>query len=395
MREKILVSISNGDALPDDALYSMNPDGSGQTRPFDFHAQPVYQTGGIWQPRIAPDGGSIYFRSDHGHIHTPASSNLFCITADGSECEQLTPGPNSGRWNQPGPYGAVEGTVTKPNGEPWGNSSVCLEGVGLTYSEPDGSFRFEDVPEGLRWIVAYEPGDTPCDSLAISVVAGVTYTVNLTPYSDYRMSFENPILHGDRVYHLLGPHELRWTRPGSSTPTVVYTATGSGVGIPAVGGLDVAPLSGRLAIVDYMEGCPTNRGLYLADRDGNDLRLLVDMKADANWCGAGAVFWSPDESRLALKGCYNWQTGLMVFDSTSGGFLGWICFDQHYTLYNIDFHGWSPNGDWLLCSFWLDQPETGVLSKIGVDTAGSPDASSVTNLLSGVAIGGATWGMLG
>jgi hypothetical protein len=395
MEEKILVSISSGDALPDDTLYIMDPDGNGQARLFDFHGQPMHQTGGIWQLRIASDRRSIYFCSDHGYIHTPASSNLFRIAADGNRCEQLTPGPNSGRWNQPGPYGTVEGIVTQPNGEPLGNSTVCLEGVGLTYSDPDGSFRFEDVPEGVRWIVAYKPGDTPCDSLAISVAAGVTHTVNLTPYSDYRMSFERPILHRERLYHVLGPHELRWIQPGDSTPTIVYTATGSGVGIPAVGGFDVAPSSGRLVIVDYLEGCPTNRGLYLADGDGKDLRLLVDMKADFNWCGAGEVFWSPDETRLALKGCYNWQTGLMVFDLASGSFLGWIYFDKRYTLYNVELHGWSPHGEWLLCSYWLEQPGATVLSKVKVDAAGSPDPSTATNLLSGVAVSGATWGMLG
>ncbi|MCD4669899.1 MAG: hypothetical protein K8S14_05590, partial [Actinomycetia bacterium] len=397
-QEKIVVSIADTTGS-DHTLYTLNPDGSGQTALFNFHSHPQDITASIWQPRIAPDSTTIYFNSDNAYLFTPASRNLFRIASDGSWWDQITPDVYSGKWNQPGPYGIVEGTVQKSNGDPWINATVFLEGMDLKYSEVDGSFRFENVPEGKRWIVAYEPGNSDqFDAEEILVAQGAPWTANLVPGSDSWMEFQSPIRYGDRIYHTFGINQIQWTDVNASTYVNVYTVSGSCT-IPTVDGFDVAPTSGKLAIMDYGTGCPTNRGLYIADKDGNNPQLLVDMKvAGTGWCGAQEVFWSPDESKVALKACYDfgsgWQTHIFVYDAANGAYLGGITFtDTNYTLVNVTLHGWSPDGNGLLYSYWLDQASTN-LDKARVNSDGSVDNTSFTSVLTGVHLGGATWGNL-
>lgn len=398
-QEKIIVSISN-DTWTDDTLYTMNPSGGGLTKLFDFHSHPKDTTGRIFQPRVAPDGSAIYSSSDNAYLYTPASRNLFRIASDGSWWDQITPDSNSGRWNQPGPYGTVEGKVTHGDGSPWGNCPVYLEGMDMLYSQADGTFRFENVPQGERFVIAYKPGDTPFDSEAISVVANTTYTVrDLIPTSDYRTSFEYPALYGSRIYHRFTSTSIKWTDVNVSAYTEVYNTSGFCTGIPTVDGFDVAPSSGKLAILNYQEGCGVgdteHQGLYIAGKDGNNLQLLVDMMAAGTyWCNMvtpQGIFWSPDESKIAFTWCYNWDTYLMVYDSATGYFLGGVYWDG--TSYTVNLHGWSPDGNWLLYSHY-DQPENGVLSKIGVNADGSLNTGSIVDLLTGTRISGATWGTL-
>jgi hypothetical protein len=403
IQEKIIVSISNN-ARNDDTLYTLNPDGGELTKLFDFHSHPKDTSGLILQPRIAPDGGIIYFSSDNAHFYTPASRNLFRIASDGSWWDQITLGPNSGLWDQPGPYGTVEGAVRKSNGDPWGNSPVFLEGAGMKYSQPDGSFRFENVPEGERWIVAYRPGSTIYDAQAISVVAGTTWHVDLVPDSDYWMRFQYPALYGDRIYHLLGLNTIQWTDLNVSAYTKIYTAPTEGcVSLPTVNGFDVAATTGKLAIVDHHgDGCLKNRGLYIADKDGNNLQLLLDMLADYNW-GISAVpqgvFWSPDESKIAFNAHYGGNPVIVVYDATNGSYLGGIPYPATWdTTYGVTLCGWSPDGGWLLYlldTFQVAQPSEKTLSKIKVNADGSLDVTSVVNLLTNPNISGATWGRLG
>jgi hypothetical protein len=402
LQEKILVPISN-DTATDDTLYSLNPDGSGLTKLFDFHNHPKHTTGHILQPRIAPDGGAIYFSSDHAYVYTPASRNLFRIAPDGSWCDQITPGPNSGLWNQPGPYGTVEGTIRRSDGTPSGNSPVFLEGMGLEYSQPDGSFRFENVPQGERWIVAYWPGSTVYDAQAISVVAGTTWHLDLVPNTDYRTSFEYPVPFGDRVYYLLGPDEIQWTDVNASVYTNVYTVPKDGcISLPTVKGFDVAASTGKLAIMDcHGDGCLKNQGLYIAGQDGNDPQLLVDMKADYNWGSVllpQGVFWSPDGSKIAFDGSYSGNPVMVIYDAATGSYLGGIPFPATWdTTYGVHLCGWSPDGGWLLYlleTFRVAQLAERMLSKIRVAADGSLDTTSVVNLLTNPNVADATWGRL-
>jgi hypothetical protein len=402
-QEKILVAVGASGSVPDSTLYTLNPDGSGSARLFDFHAHPKITTGGIWNPRIGLGGGAIYFASDNAYLFTPASRNLFRVAADGSWWEQLTPGPDSGRWNQPCPCGAVEGIVRNGYGDPWAGRAVYLEGKDMIYSGADGRFLFEAVPIGTRWLLAYRGlGEDVFDAQAVSVTAGITTQAMLSPDTDYRMEFGRPVPFEDRIYHVFAPHKIQWTTAGFTPPKEVYVNSGYGTGIPDIDGFDVAPSTGRLAIVNYREGCGAgdilHRGVYLADKDGNGVQLLVDMMADWNWCGAGEIFWSPDERRLAAKACYKqnyqWFTYLVVFDATSGATLGAVCFPQNYTLYNLNLHGWSPDGCWLLYSCWLNDVTTGVLAKVPVNTDGSLNPVGAVALLSNTHISGATWGLL-
>lgn len=402
-QEKILVSIGASGGVPDSTLYTLNPDGSGQTRLFDFHNHPRDTSGGIWHPRIEPGGGAVTFSSDSAYLFTPASRNLFRVGTDASWWAQITPGPNSGRWDQPCPCGVVEGIVRDGYGDPWADRAVYLEGKNVAYSGADGRFRFDTVPTGARWIVAYKGlGEDVFDAQVISVADGLTTDVALSPDTSYRMEFGRPVRYGDRIYHVLAPHIIRWTGTQFTSPVEIYRNTGVCTGIPDIDGFDVGPTSGRLAIVNYQTGCgigdTMHQGVYVADKDGNDMRLLVDMMTDPNWCGANEIFWSPDESRLAAKACYSqngaWITYLVVFDAGNGSVLGSVYFPQGYTIYNATLHGWSPDGGWLLYSSWLNDPSTGVLGKVPVNLDGTLNPEGAVTLLTDSIINGATWGKL-
>lgn len=392
---KILVSVSNNNTFTDDSLYIMNPDGSGQRKLFDFHRHPKHNSGRILFPRVSRDGRYIYFSSDNSFAYTPAGRNLFRIPVNGSRWEQITPGPHSGKWNMPCPCGMVVGTVRRPNGTAWGNCPIYLEGMSMIFSRPDGTFRFDRVPEGRRWIVAYRPGSTVFDSQLIVVTRGATARVDFVPRSDFRWSFERPAFYGNRIYYQSGVKDIQWTDVGGTNHTKVYSSTGACTGITDVDGFDVAPSSGRLAIMDYQEGCMTNRGLYIADGNGGNMRLLLDLKQNNNACGAGEVFWSPDESKLAFKVCYNWQTCFFVISAYNGNVLGYICApNRSYTVHNTFLCGWSPDGQWLLYYMYLNNPAAGMMFKVKVTAQGAIDHNSGVGLLNNVAISGATWANL-
>lgn len=387
--EKIIVSIAND--LTDDTLFSMNPDGSGKNKLFDFHGHDKDITARIYDLRVAPDGGTVTFSSDHACRWTPADYNLFRIGSDGSWHDQITPDPQSGLWDQPCPCGSVEGTVYESSTGPvLVGGQVFLEGKDYVWTDTNGAYRFDNVPAGRRWIVAYQDGFTYNQSAEVYVPTGGTAHQDLTPEYSYRMAFRYPKLHGTRVYHTLDMAGIRWTDVGASAYTSVYSAT-QGCGIPGVDGFDVAPTTGKLAILDFEQGCPAIRGLYITDKDGNNSQLLVDMAGDPNWWSGEDVFWSPDESRIAFKGSYGSYIYLLVYNATNGALLGSAYFDASYA---VSLYGWSPDGNWLLYAYWLNQPSEGVLSKIRVNPDGSFDEGSIVNLLTNTFVSGATWGEL-
>jgi len=404
-QERILVAIDAGGSLPDTTIYVLNPDGSGKARLFDFHSQPKDTRGGVWGLRVA--GNAIYFHSDHANLYTPASRNLFRIPADGRWLDQITPGPHAGDWNQPCPCGRISGFVRQSNGQPWGAAPVYLSGVGSTNTTPDGSFRFDHVPIGPRWVVAYRPGNSNVyDAESLSVVAGTATNVQLVPDSTLRMNFEHPALLGSRIYYRFSSASIQWTTLDFAAPVEVYKTSGFCTGVPTVDGFDVAPTSGRLAILNYQQGCgvgdTAHRGLYLADKDGNHLQLLVDMLANYNWSDTGVpqgVYWSPDERRIAINAMYAGNPVIVVFDAASGAYLGGVSYPATWdTTYGLYLYGWSPDGGWLLYLVEVHQvakPTQRALVKIRVNSDGSVDLDAIEQLLRDPNISGATWARLG
>ncbi len=400
--EKILVSLSNDTTTwADDTLYAINPtDGSGQTRVFDFHSHPKFTTGNIWGPRISPDGQHIYFHSEHAYIYTPARRNAFRVASDGSGLDQITPGEKSGVWGETG-NSTVSGWVQQGDGTPWANAPVYLEGMDMVYSGADGSFSFSNVPPGVRWLVAYKPGDTPFDSTPVHVVSGVDNTgLVLVPASDYRMNFEYPVFYSNRVYYNFSGASIQWTDLNFSAQHTVYTPSTAGcVTTSQVKAFDVAPTSGRLVVFDYHgDGCTGNAGLYITDKDGGNKQVLLNMWNDSNWNEPlqAQIFWSPDESKVAFKGSYTsnyaWYDILVVVDATSGAILGYAFANTSSDV--LTLHGWNPAGDWLLYSTESGNPAQKTLSKIKLNADGSFDFASDTVLLSNQPISGATWGNL-
>lgn len=394
--EKIIYSILNasGDTS---TLYTMNPDAANQQKLFSFESNPKDTQGKINNLFITHDGKSIYFNSNNNYLYTPARNNIFRISSDGTQSEQITPGPNSGKWNQPCPCGTVSGIVQKSNGDPYMNCPVFLEGAGMKYSGADGSFRFENVPAGVRWITAYRPDNSSVfNSMPIDVKANLTASINLTPSSDYRLNYESPQVYNNRIYHILDPTTIQWCDDEGITFHEIYNASGGGCSFTELGGFNISPVSGKILISDFANGCTTNRGIYTSNQDGDNPQLLIDMKSDYSYCDSKEAFWSSDNTKIAAKVCYNYQTCLAVYDAVSGSLTGSACFDQNlgYTVYNVQLYGFSPDNKWLLFSSWLNDPANGELSKIGVKQDGTLDFSNGITLLSNVNINSATWGNL-
>ena len=388
--EKILVSVTNA-TQTDDVLYVVNDDGTGQQVFFSFRNHPKIKNGRIIDLSVDRASGTILFSSDHAYVYTPAGFNVFSLSPDGRQLNQLTPGPYSGKWNGQCPCGTVAGTVKRRDGLPYSGAPVFLEGVGMIYAKGDGSFRFDKVPEGQRWLVAYKPGATVFDSQVVAVARGTTAMANMIPVSDFRANFQAPRYAHGRLYYRYGHNMLNWTTNNNMTYKNVYTAQGACSGICDIDGFDVGPKTGRLAIMDYQDGCPTNRGLYIADKNGGNLRLLVDMKADNRWCGAQEVYWSPDETKLAFKACFNWQTCIFVINAANGAVLGFMCApNSNYSLYNIGFYGWNRTGTKLMYSMH-QQPTNVSLAVVNVQPNGTVDYNSTRVVAQNAAICSAAW----
>ena len=400
--EKILVSLSNDTTgWSDDTLYAINPaDGSGQTKIFDFHNKPnnsPLSTGEIWAPRISADGKQIYFHSEFAYAYTPARRNVFSISSNGATMDQVTPGEKSGMWGETG-NSTVSGQVRKGDGSGWSGAPVYLEGMNMVYAGADGSFSFNNVPSGVRWLVAYKPGDLPFDSTPVNVVSNLNNTgLTLTPSSDWRANFQYPVPYGDRIYYNTGA--LKWTDTDFSAEHLVYTSPPDAcTGIPDVDAFDVGRVTGKIAVYDYQEGCGVgnnnHNGIYTLDKDGGSKTLVADLLNASGWGDAlqPQVFWSPDESRLAFKGLYNWYQVLVVLDVSNSAILGVAYADN--TSQTLTLHGWSPDGNWLLYSVYDGDKTKTTLAKIQVKTDGSIDLSTDTPLLTNQPISGATWGTL-
>ncbi|MBF0361518.1 MAG: hypothetical protein HQK49_10920 [Oligoflexia bacterium] len=366
----------------------------------------IQMTANMKDLRFDPSTREIYFSSAYNNSYTPSRYNIFKTTADGKPHTQLTPGPNSGvKYSGNFPSGKVSGTVKKTNGDPWSSAPVFIEGAGMVYTDAQGKFSFDKVPAGLRYIMGYRTASDVYQGMPLNIVENTSIEVSLSPYMNIKANFERPALYEDRVYFRNYPYEVVYMKKKSNNDhnlnhnqnpietKVIYTSTSQGCTSYNVEGFDVAPKSGRVAIIDYTPGCPTNRGLYLTDKDGQNLSVLIDMKLqNSEWCGMKAVRWSADESKLAVLACYYWYPMLFIFDTTNWNLLGQMYFDKNlYPYANINLYDWSSNNEWLLVSYYSNDMNNGNLSKIKVNPNGSIDYTNIVNIISGNTIYGATF----
>ncbi len=406
--ERIVLSINEpGDFGDIGALYTMRPDGTGLEKFFDFSGHPTDQSGSLWQVSLSPDGSEVYFVSDNSFAYFPTQRNLFRAAVDGTWWQQLTPLAQPVNMESNCPCGTITGTVIQSSGTPWSNSSVFVQGVPMAKSGGDGRFTMNNVPAGVHVVMAYSPALDRYASTTVVVTANQTVdTGQLQPAYEpgSRLSYGSPVLAGNRLYSRLGLDGLRWSGVESPEKAVeVYKSPICSASL-FFDAFDVARQSRRLAIMDYAEGCATNRGLYIADQDGQGMAVFLDMKVDNPqgsgnyyWNGGGDVRWSPDEKSIAMVASYKPDlitayTYLLVYNSETGENTGAIYFDSAYTLYNVQLFGWDPSGSWLLFFYWLNSPEQGILAKINVKADGSLDAASVQTLIQNRNIGGAAWG---
>ncbi len=388
---KILFSVSDN-TQTNSIMYVLEPNTGKVEELFSFKNHPRVNTGTIFDISVSSDGKEIYFSSNNAYAYTPFSSNIFRIASDGSWIDQITPDKNSGYWEKGDR--TVQGRVYRSNGMGWANCPVFLEGVGMVYSQADGSFVFKNVPDGIRYIVALRPGSNVYDAITVNVGAGGISGIQLKPDQDYRTGFSKPLKVGDRIYYKFSPKTIGYTDIYANSFNEVFdiAKTTSGCsGFLDIKGFDTGKKTGRVAIMDYIEGCQTNRGLYLIDGNGNNYTLIVDMKSDYNWNGGTDVSWSPDERFIAFIASYNWVTYLMIMNMSTGQIVGNMPFGNQYTLYNVKLYSWSPDGAWILFSY--GQNNSWYLAKIEVNN-GMLNTQNIVPLLNNVNIQSACWAEL-
>jgi hypothetical protein len=292
--------------------------------------------------------------------------------------------------------GKVIGTVKKSNGEPWIGALVFLEGMQFVNAKTDGSFAFDNVPPGVHNIVVYRPGQSDVYTfLPVEVKAGITSNIgNLNPDNSGKLSFTQPQSYGNFLYFQQSP-SATIKKMNLTTGAMIdfYTQTRNGCDFYNQLNFDIARHSGKIAIVDYASGCPGHQGVYVMDQNGQNFNMLLNFKSDA-WCGAGDVAWSPDETKIAVTACYNYNYAILVFDVNTKQIIGqaWASPQMSPTFYNFKLHGWDPNGNYLLYSAWKDSPNLTFLYKISVQSMGTNQPLS-TLLFQG-ALESATWSIL-
>ena len=174
--ELIFVSLSQDAPIwTDDQLYSIQPDGSDLTAYFDFSGQPNLKTGRILGLNQGNDEKHVYFHSTHAFIYTPAGRNVFRYAHGSKTLDQISPGPNSGDFSQTG-NSTVSGRVEDGSSIGYNGAPVYLEGVGTVNTGGDGGFSFSNVPEGSRWLVAYNNTLDRFEARAITVVENLDIT---------------------------------------------------------------------------------------------------------------------------------------------------------------------------------------------------------------------------
>ena len=383
---KILVSTAN--ELNDDAsIFQLNENGDIEKELFNFKNQPLIKTGNIWHLNSNKEGSSIYFSSDNASVYSLSRRNIFKISPNGKSLKQLTPGPNSGQLVPSGQSGTIKGKITDSNGYPYSGAAIFIEGLPLKYSDANGYFKFDNVPQGHRWVTGYKPATLIYKSQPVFVTANLTSEIILVPESDYKSRFEMPTEYNNSIYYRENNLELYKRDLNGENRTKVFTT----VGLDGIGGFDIANQDGQIIISDYRTGTSEQRGLYTCDKNGNNLSLFLDFKQDNNWDAIGEVFWSPDKSKIAVKASYNYYTYFVIIDANTKNILGTVYFDQNYTIYNVDLYGWSPDGKWLLYSNWIDKPTLSTLAKIKVGENGSINPNDNVNLLVNKNITSACW----
>jgi len=402
-REKIVISIIDDSAVPYKGdLYTMDPDGA--------NLETIYHSdsGGLWDAVIAPDGAAIYFTSDYKSIYTPTERNVFRVGSDGKSLQQLTPSWLFGDAGNQG-SGVVSGRVLDWNDAPISGAPVYVEGHGMVATAGDGRFRAENVPAGARIVMAYNVVLDRFDWTTTIVVANQESQIaDLKPQNSVasKTSYSDPAVFGSKLYYKFSLNELASTAFGAAQSNSIYMAEACDFAVD-FNGFDIGRKTGKTAIMDYNTGCPTNRGLYIGGTEATDLQLFLDMKAETPpgsgkypWNGGQDVAWSPDESRIAITASYladgfNSLTYVLVYNVATGANVGGIYFSNTgYTLYNVDLHGWSPNGEWLLFSYWLNDPSQSEMVKVRVNADGGIDQASMQVLLQNMTITGASWGDL-
>lgn len=396
--EVILVSVAqDAPNWLNDGLYVLSLDGSQSNGFFDFSGQDRLKTGRFMGLRPSKDGKQLFFFSDHANIYTPAGRNVFQLDLGSKALDQVTPGPKSGEFGEKG-TSTVSGFVRDGQNIGYVGAPVYLEGVGTVNTAAGGAFSFSDVPPGVRWLVAYNRTLDRFEAQTVNVVNGADATgMILTPNTNTRMQFERPVPFGERIYYTSNNGlELSWTTKDFNPPKTVYKSPGDlCTGIPTVDAFDISA-SGKIIVYDYQTGCGVgNRnhvGLYIMDKDGGDKKILRDMLNDAQYPQWDdpvlpvEIFWSPDESKIALKAGYANVDHVVVLNS-NGDVLGYTATNS--TTAVVTLHGWSPDGANLLFSEYNGNPALASLGKIAVDANGAVGAVSL--LLNNTPISSACW----
>ncbi len=233
--------VFHSDRDGDDEIYSMNADGSGQTRL-------TFARGRDAHPAFTPDGRRIVFQSPRDS-DDPLEVEIYVMNADGSEQTRLTRNPG-------------------------------FDGVPV-FSPDGGKIAFQLKPPGpweqTRWQIYLMNADGS-GQVQLTRGAADNQVPNWSPDGRKLVYFSNR--EGDDDIFVMDPdgaNYLRLTRDPQRLDR----------------GASFSPDGSRIA---FMAGDYTDGDIYVMNADGSDLtRLTTGLK------GSGIPFWSPGGTRLLFN----------------------------------------------------------------------------------------------
>lgn len=400
--EKICVSIANGTI--DHKLILINPDGTNEQDVFSWAGKPVDTASTLFELSPSTISNQVLVRSDYAWNFTPYENNIFSISVDSTQqFDQHTPGPNSGKWNLPGPYGTLKGKVTDDGGLGIVGAQIFVEGVEKwVYSDALGEYKVNNVPLGSRWAACQtlNLGEPVRDWKMISVVANQELEIDFKPNLVTWMSNYSPCRYQNRIYYLHGRVKAGYIDLLGDKATFheIYTPSDLGSCIMPLKWMNIRQNDGRVIIVDWAT-CSTSNGIHICDMDGGNIRK-IDFKA-AGYVAMDRAFWHPTNPDIFLASfTFAPQTGGMYvgfgtynISQPTAQLVDYIYInDTSYNHGNVELCGFSPQGNYILYSYYKSDSSKVTLAKFPVDSTGDfPSNGTETIILSDRAVRGATW----
>lgn len=300
--------------------------------------------GEIRAPVFSRSGQWVAYSSEEDLMHTPWRSNLWITDRNGEGRFSVTHKTPSSF--PPGSAtGAVEGTVYE-DGYAKSGAWVYLSSLpGSVTADTWGRFRFDTVPVGDQYVIAYDPtilyDGEDFGFMPVTVYPGMTSPgdVTLTWDWDNQQGVKEAawISSGTEVLFIDNAGGANRIRPdGGGLADLVALPQG----VSRFTGIASHPADGRvLLMTDVWWGDEALKGIWICNADGTGMRQIVEDRSYTK----KSLHWAPDGEMFGYATQVQNQQGQSVegvlFYAADGAFSGGIALDEGWY---AEFGGWDP-----------------------------------------------------